>query len=370
MGKIRVLHLVKQYKGNYPLRNAMILGLDPKRFEAKACYLSGTPDGKNELDRYGKAIYLGIDNPARSKMHTLRSLVKVIKTERPVVLHCHRHKATVFGVIASMIAGDIKVVSHVHGLGRTRSYKRRFFNFFILKRIEKVIAISESVRQDIIGTNWRLDGEKIAVVMNGIDLKKIDGTTTSKKNARMLLNVPENALVYGTVGRLITTKGQRYLLDAFAKVSITIPHARLVIIGEGPLERELKDKAQMLGISQSVLFLGYRNDVFDLLKALDIFVFPSLAEGLGLALLEAMAARLPIIASRVGGIPEVLDDGKYGVLVAPRDASELADSMITAGLLNEAQRKLAGDAARERVENTFTVEAMCKELVYAYESII
>lgn len=368
MQKIKILQLAKRYDGNRPLRNAMILGLDPERYQAKVCYLSGKPDGKNILDPRGLAIYLDIDNPGKHKIKTLIMLKNILKTEKPDILHCHRHAASIFGVLAG-ITEKIRVISHVHGLHRTRSLKRRFTNWFILRRIDKIITVSDSVRHDVIETNWDIDISKVVTVKNCIDLKMIDDIKISKMDARLKLGISDG-VVFGTVGRLVPTKGQAYLLEAFSRIQKKIPDSRLMIVGDGPLFKKLTKQAEKLKISSNVLFTGYREDVLEIIRGFDVFVLPSLAEGLSIALLEAMASRLPIIASNVGGIPEVFGNSHCGRLVPPKDVTALSAAMIEIDMLDVNHKKDLGENGRKKIEEEFTVAVMVTKIQEVYESVL
>jgi glycosyltransferase involved in cell wall biosynthesis len=367
--KISILHLAKKYAGNRPLRNIMILGTDPERYKVKVCYLSGKPDGKNLLDRHGLSIYLDVDNPGKHKIRTTIMLRNCLKTERPDILHCHRHAASVFGIL-SKLTRKTKIIAHVHGLGRTRSFKRRFTNWLLLRHVDKIITVSDSVRLDVINTNWNMDPAKVVTVRNSVDLEMIDKVKISKMDARLKLGIAEDEVVFGTVGRLVPTKGQSYLIDAFYEVQRKISNSRLVIIGDGPLFKKLNKRAEELNISSRVLFTGFREDVLELIRGLDVFVLPSLAEGLSIALLEAMASKLPVIASDVGGIPEVFVSSHCGRLVPPKDVSALSSAMIDIGSLTHEQKTLLGDSGRKRIEKEFTSHVMIRNLHAVYESML
>ena len=366
---VKVLVLSGRYKGDYRLFNDMVFGLDPSFFEAKVCYISGSPDGKNTLDRYGKAIYLDTGGAtALSGIKRLFGLLRILRAEKPAIIHCHRHRATVYGVIAAQLSGlKTVVLSHVHGLNRTRTLKRRLVNRLILKMVKGVIAVSEGVRADVLKNNRGLDPAKVITVWNGIN---IDAVSPAPENLAPEKRRGREGLVFGTVGRLAPTKGHSYLIEAFAQVVKALPSSRLVMVGGGPLEGELKKKAMELGISSEVEFLGYRNDVPELLSGFDVFVFPSIAEGLPAAVLEAMAAGLPVIASEVGGIPEIFGKGGFGSLVPAKDPDALASAMIEAGLVSPEKRFDMGWAGRLRVEEAFTSEAMCRGLMGVYRKAI
>ena len=370
MQKIKVLHLVKKYDGNYPLRNAMILGPAAERFEIKICYLTGTPDGTNLLDRYDKSIYLENESPEGAKRSPFISLIKLLRKERPEILHCHRHKPSLYGILAGLLFSDMKIVAHVHGLRRTRNLCRKITNALLSWRISRFIAVSDAVAEDIIKSNWFIEPSKVKTIYNGISLEPFDLLTISGAAAKKQMDIPDDAFVFGTVGRLVKTKGHSYLIEAFSQVESHFPNSRLVIIGEGTLDNDLKGLAAKLGISKKVIFCGYRKDVLQLLRGFDVFVFPSIAEGLGLALMEAMASRLPAIASRAGGIPEVFGAAECGQLVPPGDPHALAEAMQKLASLPPARRKEMGDSARKRVEAAFTQELMYRGLESVYETIV
>jgi glycosyltransferase involved in cell wall biosynthesis len=346
----------------------MILGLDD-RFDASACYLAGSPDGKNILDQYGKAIYLDIDI-RKSKLSIIRNLTRFLKSERPVMLHCHKHKATLFGTMAAIFSGTPYVISHVHGMNRTRRLRTRLINWLLLKNIALVIGVSESVRKDILKTNWGLATKKVVTVWNGIDITPIDAVSFNRKLARGKLGIFENEFVFGSVGRLAKTKGHEYLLKAFSLIRRKSPDTKVVIIGDGPLRKELEEQARELGITQHVVFAGFRSDVPELLPGFDVFVLPSIAEGLSLALLEAMASKLPVIASDVGGIPEVFGDEDIGRLIPSKDIPALANAMLEICSLDQKNKLLLGENARKRIENEFNIDFMCRKLVGLYESLL
>jgi len=363
---IKVLLLISKYTGNSPLLNHMALDISPV-YEAKVCYLSGVPDGKNTLDGLGRAIYLDCDGRlAGSGIKTLFALVRLLKKERPEILHCHRHKPTVYGAIAARLAGVPHVISHVHGLNRTRSLGRKITNRFIFGAVDKVIAVSDGVNKDVLRTNTAIPPGKVVTVHNGIDVDRVAAVSAGRDEVRERLGLKKDAVVFGTVGRLAQTKGQVYLLEAFSVTLKNLPGSVLLIAGDGPLMGELARKAEDLGITPSVRFLGHRQDVLEIMRAFDVFVFPSLAEGLPLALLEAMASGVIVVASNVGGIPDVLGNGLYGRLVPPRDAASLAAAMADAALLSAEEKRKTAEAARLRVLGEFTKEVMCKALTDVY----
>jgi glycosyltransferase involved in cell wall biosynthesis len=178
---------------------------------------------------------------------------------------------------------------------------------------------------------------------------------------------PAGPLV-GSVCRLIEVKGIDYALRAFWHIAEMIPDAHYIIAGDGPLRRELERAARGFGLEDRVHFLGWRDDAHGVIAALDVLLAPSLQEGFGLVLLEAMALRVPIIASRVSAIPEVVADGETGLLVEPRDSEGLASALSTL-IGNPALAREMGEKGRARLEAQFTAARMIEETRAAYESM-
>lgn len=367
----KVLHIIKEYTGNQPLLNECVKALPGSGFYSIVCYLSGRRDGNNMIESFARDVrYLEMSRKSLKQLGpgVIFDCYRIMRSEKIDIVHCHRHRATVIGTIAAALAGVPHVLVHVHGLSRTRTKKRYWTNWIIFKKVERIIAVSDSVKQDVIDSNRNIPPEKVVTVRNGLDLAVIDSINFSRDDARSRLGIPDSDFVFGTVGRLSPTKGQTYLIDAFSDVIKHIPNAKLIIVGQGPLSTELREKASELGLSQCTVFTGFRKDVHEILRGFDVFVLPSVAEGLSIALLEAMASKLPVIASRVGGIPEVIDNS-CGLLVPARESGSLAKAMEQMVHLDPAGRTRMGEAARKRIEKYFTAEIMDRKLSELYESL-
>jgi glycosyltransferase involved in cell wall biosynthesis len=213
----------------------------------------------------------------------------------------------------------------------------------------------------------RVPEEKITVVHNGVDLRRFC-SPLPRDEARRRLNLPLDALIVGNIARLAEIKGYRYALEAIAKVKGEWPTLRYVIVGQGSELPMWQAQVRELGIESNVVFLGFRADVPEILSALDVLLFPSLMEAMPMALLEAMAMRLPIVATNVGGIPEVLGKGS-GILVPPKDSDAIAGALRQ--LLKDLQaRQRMGAAGRERVEKNFTLELMVDRTLEVYRRLL
>ncbi len=228
-----------------------------------------------------------------------------------------------------------------------------------------MVAVSAQVRQFALRREGA-DARKLIVIENGIEPLGIKKLSAPRRRAlRNKMGASRATTVLLTVGRLTIQKGHTVLLDAIAKLKSVKPQPQFVFAGDGPLKDDLVEKAQQLGIAQQVRFVGVRSDVNELLLATDIFVQPSLWEGLSLALLEALLAGLPVLATRVEGVVDVVEDGDSALLVPPKNSAALAGAIRR--LLRDKQlRKRLGHAGQKRAQTHYTIEHMCR----TYEELL
>jgi glycosyltransferase involved in cell wall biosynthesis len=372
----RILHLISKYKGETPLLDNFLERLEASRFQSIVCFLQGGPEGGDHLEDKGiETLYLDRASESRRRgvrPHILLSLKQTVEEKGIDLIHCHRHKPVVYGALVSLLAGAQPVVCTVHGAGRTRSAKRRFSNRFLLRRVERIIAVSEGVRQDILSANPWLPEWKVAAVPNGIDYTRILTASTLPKNEvrRRMLKGDEGKFWFGTVGRLTAVKNHKRLISAFAQVVQQMPDSVLLIAGDGALEEELRQKIRHQDLKAHVHLLGFRKDVPDFLHALDAFVLPSLSEGLPIALLEAMSAGLPLVVSDIPAAREVMNDVACGVYVNPEEEKEIASAMLSLRKRSPENLSQMGQLGRQRVVEAFSVDRMTCEIAEIYEEIM
>jgi glycosyltransferase involved in cell wall biosynthesis len=372
---IKILFLSAKYSGDYHLINNMVLGLDSKRYTARVCYLEGTSDGKNTLDEHDKSMYLEDElGRGASRIKRLLALRRLIIREAPDIVHPHRHQPTIYAVMARLFGACRVIVAHDHGTRkeRFRKFRKRLGYWFFYRWVKRLITVSEMSRSEVLDVYGFMSEDKVVAVLNGIDLAVLDSKVLRPEivriEARERMGVKGDELIFGTVGRLSSKKGHTYMLQAFSEVSKELPSARLVIVGTGPLAEELRLESEELGISSMVNFMGFRKDVPELLRGFDVFTFPSLSEGLPLALLEAMGSRLPVVASDGRGIPEVFEGERvFGRLTKMKNPPELARAMLELAAMSAKERQALGEQARLRVEDAFTAEGMCESLMKVYD---
>ena len=289
---------------------------------------------------------------------TLRSLASHLRRRRPDIVHSHRYKEHILGAFAAKLSHNSLVVQTYHGLEEHlhgwAARKMRAYSTLntIVGQIaaQGFVGVSEEIAAIL---RRRYTAGKVRCIRNGIDLTRVKATS-SGTCLRNQLGIASSAFVIGSVGRLTPVKGIEYLIRAVSK-NRRSQERKLIIVGDGPLRPALEELAREVGVAGSVLFLGARNDVYDLMGVFDVLALPSLHEGVPMVLLEAMAMAMPIIASRVGGIPEIVDDGQDALLVQARDIDVLADAIETIAN-DELLRNRLRKSARARVESQFAIE--------------
>ena len=313
-------------------------------------------DGRlaDELRRLGIDVTI-IDETRHSSLAIILSLTRLLIERRIDLVHTHRYKDTVLGTIAAKLAGVRRVVRTMHGLREPMSgWSRVKFGAYealddLMLRgcADRVIAVSHRMAGTLIANGHK--SAQVTTIHNGIDLGKV-AAGRSADDMKRELGVADASVVIGTAGRLSLVKGHETFLRAARLILDQQPGARFVIAGDGPLESDLKALAVQLRIDRACVFAGARGDVNNLLAALDVFVLPSLSEGLPMAVLEAMAAGKPVVASRVGGLPEVIQHGVSGLLVPPSDANALARACVDLAADREWASRLGAEAKRAVAE--------------------
>ncbi len=368
-GKINLALLWPEYGGAVTSVNDLVLGLDKSRFNVIFIYLSGHGVEKNLIEEQGyKVFYLSnIELINAFRFSILFKLVRILKENRIDLLHCHVHKPTVYGVMAARLAGTPIVLSHVHGLGRSGNFRRKLTNFLVSRKCRRIISVANSVKQDVLRNNWRMPAEKVAVLENSVDYGRFAGVSVAGADVKRMLGLSPEAFVFGTVGRLAKTKGIPFLIEAFSTVKEQVPSAELVLLGNGPCREELERQASASPCRDSIRFLGHRDNIAQLYRAMDAFVLASVAEGMPRAILEAMAAGVPCISTQVGGIPEILPSRDVGRLVLARDSAALAAAMIELAQTPAEMREELAARARDRVRQLYSHEVVGEKLASLYE---
>jgi len=289
------------------------------------------------------------------------ALRSMVVSERIDLIHAHSRVSQVASCIASRLAG-VPVVTTCHGYFRKRL--RGVFDTWG----DRVIAISDAVRRHLIDDLGVREG-RIALVYSGVDAERFARPVSAAdiESVRRRLGIGSGPII-GTIGRLSPVKGHRSLIEAMALLRARRPDIRALLVGSGPERAALGALVSRHGLGDAVFFVDSAVDTRGYLPLMDVFVFPSLKEGLGIALLEAMAAGKACVSSRIGGISDIVRDGVDGVLVGAGDASAIARA-VESLIADPVRRAALGEEARRAVRERFTLVRMAREIANVYEEV-
>ncbi|WP_163337117.1 glycosyltransferase family 4 protein [Desulfopila sp. IMCC35008] len=296
-------------------------------------------------------------------LKTILNLRQYIKDSNIDIIHSHGYKSNLYSFF-STFGLRVGLIATCHNWIE-QSPKMKVYSVLdriFLKRFAHIVAVSDEVQNTLSRNN--IPPRKVSIIKNGIDLERfnnIDASLLLRKD----LAIPDHHVVIGTVGRISKEKGHIHLLRVFKALKKQLPETTLLIIGSG----QLKDELQAEFSDQSIIFTGLRNDIPELYQAMDIFVLPSLTEGLPMVLLEAMSSRLPVVATNVGQIPFVIKENDTGLMVPPGDEKELERNLLKLALDQET-RKSMGVNGYARVKESFSSVRMTQEYKNIYQTVL
>jgi len=352
-----------------------------------ASYLSGRPevmltavllnDGwlAQQLRQLGVPTEV-LDEQRHTSLQIVRGLVHFLRHHDIQVVHTHRQKDTVLGAVAARLARVPHLIRTVHCLEEPlRGWKLAKYRVYdaidrcaLSWSADRVLAVSQRMEWTLKAAGYK----SVAHLHNGIDLDRVRATRASA-DVRRDLGLDRDAIVIGTAGRLARVKGHEFLVRAARLIRRRERQAQFLFVGTGPLKGELLALAAELGVDNACHFVDpavdSRSSVFDVMTAMDVFVLPSLNEGIPMALLEAMALKRPVVASAVGGVPEIVADRSTGLLVEPRNPDTLATACLDL-VTNRHFAQSLGIRARQAVEQRFTHEQQGKALLTTYRDIV
>jgi glycosyltransferase involved in cell wall biosynthesis len=383
-GRIKILRIIGRLNVGGPALHVVNLaaGLDPSRYEQ--LLVVGTENAA-EGSMLDHALSRGVKPHVIPEIVTafsvtprdVRALAKLfflIRRERPHIVHTHTAKAGLLGRLAARLAGVPVIVHTFHGhvlhgyYGPAKNRLLRRMERSLARFTDRLVTVSEEVKKDLIGYGVAAP-EKIAVIPLGFDLEPFLGPSTRRGEFRRELGLGREVKLVGIVGRLFPIKNHRLFLDAAAKIAAANPAARFVIVGDGALRPALERQAEELGMADRVLFTGWRRDLPRIYADLDVLAVSSDNEGTPVSAIEAMAAGCPVVAARVGGLPDLIEDNKTGRLVPPRDAAALATAILE--LLDDpAMARELGRTATDTVRQRFTVKRLIGDMDRFYRRLL
>lgn len=366
--KVLYVHNSLDVGGVQSVRYMFLKYLDSKISDINICCLGRKGKIGEKIERLGYRVKAFNEPYGLSRFSTTLKLYNYIQNNHFDIVHSALFYANYHCALAARMAGIPFLITEEHGEHYLHSGIRHFIYRVVgqktAQRSSMVICCSDYVKQGVRRT-YGLKGDNMVVLKNLIDDKRSE-IKRSKEDVRSELDIPPGAVVIGTVSSLYWVKNQKILIDAIKQLNQN--NLFLVVSGDGPLKDDLKNYAQKLGVSHRVRFTGPRDDTADMLNAFDVFALPSLSEGLPICLLEAMSAGLACVASRAGGITEVIEDAVTGLLFAPGDMAGLTGALKRviddAGL-----RSRLGSAARRHVLDDFKPSAYVNRVVDLYKGL-
>ncbi|HSW69850.1 MAG TPA: glycosyltransferase [Gammaproteobacteria bacterium] len=349
-----ILILMHNYATQFiDIANQYVKLFDQEKYKVTVGYLSGKPDEEARARTQSEEIIFL--NCSKSdiralKINAIKKLVLLCRKENFYMVISHRYKPIYVMLWVAQFCQIPVSIFVLHAMKTMNFLNRKLLIAALARKNMYFAGVSNAVRDDLRKHLWRIPKERIITLYNCIDTMQSEKNLMLRTQARKKLNIPENALVMGTIGRLAPEKDQKNIIYAFARTKQQFFHAKLLIIGDGPLEKNLKALTEKLNLQNDVIFTGFIPEAQRYLKAFDIFILASTKEAFGRVLLEAMIAKVPVIGTRINGIPEVI--GNAGLIVEARDANQLALGMIQIAKQNSDW----GEKGYERVKTTFSTD--------------
>ena len=371
--KIKILYIITSsgIGGAEKILYYTATGLDYNKYDISVCSLKNKGEIARALEKQGiEVCCLHMGGRERflgwlSSIITLIRLFPYLIRIRPTIVHSFLFRANILARIAGYLTGVPIVISSVRVMGGEKKYFH-YVEMITSFMVDHYVTVSESVKRYIIDKS-KISAEKISVVYNGVNIESQDNSY--EQNPKMPFRIGDKDRILMTVGRLHKQKGHCYLIQAVSKVRKEFPKVKLLVTGEGEEENNLKKLVKSLDLMNEVIFAGLSSAIERILPMAELFILPSLWEGLPNALLEAMAAGKPVVATKVGGIPEIVVHGETGMLIPPRDTDALAAAIIDL-LQNRLKAKDMGEAGRIRAGKRFSIYKMIEKTENLYQELL
>lgn len=360
------IHSALPIGGAEVLRKFVTKEIYQRNIDLRICLIKGGGQIAQELEDYGIIVdTIGCSRSIYNPLTTL-ALVRYFKKHHPQIVQSSQFNSNFHTRIAAKLAGVPCVVCEEHGVYHWKDWWHRLADRFLANWCDKIIAVSQAVKNFNVN-EIGIPEDKIEILHNCLNTDR-SSFVRSRDDIRTEFGISTSDFVIGHVGTLRNEKGHDILLKAFKLFCIKQP-AKLLLVGDGPLKTQLKKEADALDITDNIIFTGTRSDVPDLLKAMDLFVFPSRNEAMGIALLEAMYSGLPVIAAKTGGIPEIVTEGETGLLVESENVGAFALTMLQLAE-NPALRQALGKAASAYVASHHSPQTYVDQLLAIHHQLL
>ncbi|SCZ65906.1 glycosyltransferase [Thiohalomonas denitrificans] len=306
--------------------------------------------------------------PCRSRLDlsVLKQLAHLVRDDGVDIVHAHGYREDIHAALA-IVGTPLVATNHLWKRSNRTLRLYAWLDRQALRRFDRIVAVSRPILEEM--NTLGLPAHKLVHIANGVDADRFAAPTPEREASRTRLGLGPESQIIGMVSSLTAEKGHRFALEALARLRERFARTRLVVVGDGPELPALQALAEDLGIADRVHFAGRRDDIPALLPALDLFLLPSLTEGLPMAMLEAMAAGIPVIASRVGDVGSVIEEGRSGITVPPGDVAALSAAM-EALLASPQTLRNTGNAGRARVREGFSSAAMAQSYCELYDGCL
>lgn len=344
----------------------LVQRLDPSRYRSVVCCINNKGDIGKQIETLGIPVHeLGLLKKGGFDRTIIKKLCGILEKGNVDLIHTHLYHANLYGRLAARRTG-IPAVASVHNTYAKPRWHRHLLNRWLARGTAFVTVGSEQVLEDVRRLD-KIPEHKLVLIPNAVDTGAV--SSLSKEEARSRLGFQPEDFVIGTVGRLEEQKGHKFLVEAAEHLVKECPRLRVLIVGEGRLRPALEEQIQTLKLQNVVSLPGQRSDLPDIFAALDLFVMPSLWEGLALAMLSAMTAGLPVVATDVGGVQKALDGGQAGTIVPPGDTAALVEGIQKAISQPEASL-VKSRAGKERVKKLYSIESLVRQVAGLYEKAL
>lgn len=343
------------------IANQYVALFDTKKYKVTVAFITGHSNENTKKRIISEEIlFLNCSKQDMRglKIHAIKKLVMLCRKEKFALVISHRYKPIYMMLWVARFCSISAMIFVMHAMKTMESFSRKLLIRALLSQNMLFAGVSNAVRDDLRHAMYHIPHDRIITLYNCIDMKAAEKLLLSKKEARDDLHLPEDALVIGTIGRLAPEKDQKNIIYAFATLKSHFTHAKLLIMGDGPLEHDLKKLTEQLHLQDDVIFTGFVREAQRYLKAFDIFILSSTKEAFGRVLLEAMVAKIPVVGTRTDGIPEVI--GEAGFIVNARDSTALSSTLFTLAELPVTERSAWGDKGYDRVKTHFSIESFNK----------
>lgn len=367
-GRIKVLYLSHAYNvgGAEEMVFNLVRHLPPDRYEPMVCAIHEPGPVGEEIRATGAPFCTLGRIPGFRDPLAVAAVYRCLREARPDVVHTFLLTASLYGRFAAIAARVPIVIGTEVNIYEHKRRHHAVAERLLMAGTDAVVVSAESVKQFYV-KQVGADPSRVEVIYNAVDFASL-ATSAPRDTLRARLGLPANALVAGTIARLTEQKGHVHLLDALAGTP-ALAGLHLVVVGDGPLRATLEEQVVRLGLAGRVTFTGSRRDLGDLLSVMDLFVLPSLWEGLPLSLVLAMGAGLPVVATSVAGVPEVVEDGQSGWLVPPGNSAALGGALARLVQSSDERQRL-GRAGREYVLPRFGVDGYIRSVSSMYERLL